>query len=58
MSDESKMWVSIREAAVIYEVTVRTIRDWIRNKKIDARKLDNGRWMVAVEEGANDDNED
>lgn len=42
------MYATIREAAVIYKVTVRTIREWIRLKKIDAYKLSNGRWMVKV----------
>lgn len=47
------MYATIREAAVIYGVAVRTIRYWIRNGKIDAYKLANGRWMVKINDNKN-----
>ena len=49
------MWVSIREAAVIYKVTVRTIREWIRSNKVESHKLSNGRWQVRIKEDTDED---
>ncbi len=42
--------VTLKEAAVIYGVTVRTMREWIKNGKVYAYKLENGRWMVGVQD--------
>lgn len=50
------MWVSVREAAVIYKVAVRTIREWIKSGKVKSQKLDNGRLLVRIEESGADEN--
>lgn len=42
--------VTLKEAAVIYGVTVRTMREWIKTKKVYAYQLENKRWMVGVED--------
>ena len=50
------MYVSVKEASVIYGVSIRTIRKWVEDKKIDFYKAENRRVMVKVEEEDEDEN--
>lgn len=50
MEQEVKL-ITIRQAAKILNMRVRTIRDWIHRGKIDAVKSINGyRWYVFLDE--------
>ncbi len=44
-------WCNIKEAAKMCGVKVRTVRQWIRDKKIAAKKADNGwYWLISKSE--------
>lgn len=43
------MYVTLREAAILYGIPIRTMRDWVNRKKVKAYKAGNGwYWMVEV----------
>lgn len=43
------MYVTLREAALLYGIPVRTMRYWVKHKKVKAYKSANGwYWMVEV----------
>ena len=44
------MWYTIIEAAPMLGIKVRTVREWIRMGKIQARKGAKGKWYISEEE--------
>ena len=45
------MTLTLKEAADLLGIRVRTMREWVRNGKIEAEKDENGwRWIIREEE--------
>ena len=44
-------WLTVREAAGVLDVAEETIREWCRDRRINARRLPNGQgWRVSSRE--------
>jgi len=41
---------TIRQACNFFGIKVRTMREWIRRGKIEAKKDSNGQWYITAEE--------
>ena len=47
-SPHVRIQMSITEAAAHFDVSDKTIRRWIKSKRVDARKNGDGKWSVLV----------
>jgi excisionase family DNA binding protein len=43
-------WITVKEYATMRRVTERTVRDWIKDKKIPAERTagDKGHWRIKI----------
>ncbi len=48
MSSESQ-WLTVKEYAVYFRVTERTVRQWIKDRKVEAQRFgERGNWRIKV----------
>ena len=40
-------WFTVTQVAAMFQLTAQTVRDWIANGELEAKKLDGRQWRIS-----------